>query len=132
MGYKEKALIEWQRLKVRKGHSVQEYIEEFLKRALMLYILLYTQETLMKYIRGLPEYIRNTMFMFSLTNMEEVAVQTTYIEASKLGVGVASELTARKESKGKGKAKKENYTKMEVENLSGKHCKKEGHDEDHC
>lgn len=36
------------------------------------------------------------------------------------------------ESKGKGKAKKENTTKKEVENLSCKHFKKDVHDKDHC
>jgi hypothetical protein len=50
LGYKEKALIEWQSLKLRKGQTVQEYTYEFGKMALMLNILLHTQEILMKYI----------------------------------------------------------------------------------
>lgn len=98
----------------------------------MLDIPLYTQETLMKYMGGLPEYVRNIVFMFSPTNLDEVVVQATYIEAGKLGVGVSSKLTARMESKGKGKVKKVNFGKKDVENLSCKHYKKEGHDEDHC
>jgi hypothetical protein len=49
-GYKEKALIEWQSLKLRKGQTVQEYTDGFRKMALMLVIPLQTQETLMKYI----------------------------------------------------------------------------------
>ena len=49
--------------------------------ALMLDIPLQTQETLMKYIGGLPAHIRNTVFMFGPTNLDEVYVQATYIEA---------------------------------------------------
>ena len=64
LGYKEKALIEWKSLKLRKGQSVQEYTDEFCNMALMLNIPLHTQETLMKYIGGFPTYIRNTAFIF--------------------------------------------------------------------
>jgi hypothetical protein len=64
LGYKEKVLIEWQSLKLRKGQTVQEYTDRFQKMALMLDIPLQTQETLMKYIGGLPAHIRNTVFMF--------------------------------------------------------------------
>jgi hypothetical protein len=60
LGYKEKAIIEWTYLKLRKGQSVQEYTDGFRKMALMLDISLQTQETLMKYIGGLPAHIRNT------------------------------------------------------------------------
>jgi hypothetical protein len=66
LGYKEKALIEWQALKLRKGQIIQEYTNGFRKMALMLDILLHTQETLMKYIGGLPAHIRNIVFMFGL------------------------------------------------------------------
>jgi hypothetical protein len=57
LGYKEKALIEWKTLKLRKGQTVQEYTDGFRKMALMLDIPLHTQETLMKYIGGLPAHI---------------------------------------------------------------------------
>jgi hypothetical protein len=50
LGYKEKALIEWEGIKLRKGQIVQEYTDEFHKMALMLDIPLHTQETLMNYI----------------------------------------------------------------------------------
>ena len=36
LGYKEKTLIEWQYLKLRKGKTVQEYTDGFRKMALML------------------------------------------------------------------------------------------------
>jgi hypothetical protein len=69
LGYKEKVLIEWQGLKLRKGQTVQEYTDEFCKMELMLNISLHTQETLMKYIGGLLAHIRNIVFMFGPTNM---------------------------------------------------------------
>jgi hypothetical protein len=132
LGYKEKALIEWQGLKLRRGQIVQEYTDEFRKMALILDIPLHTQETLMKYIGGLPAHIRNTVFMFGPTNIDEVYVQATYIEAGKTGVGVSGESYSRKEDKRKWKRKKENSVPRKEEKLSYKHCKKEGHDDDHC
>jgi hypothetical protein len=83
LGYKEKALIEWKGFKLRKGKTFQEYTDEFHKMALMLDIPLHTQETLMKYIGVLPTHIRNTIFMFVPTNIDEVSVQETYIEVGK-------------------------------------------------
>jgi hypothetical protein len=109
---------------------VQEYIDEFHKMTLMLNILLHTQETLMKYIGGFPAHIRNTMFMFGPTNLDEVCVQATYIEARKTRVGVLGESSSKKEGKGKGNVKKENSVRVEEENISCKHCKKEGHDDE--
>jgi hypothetical protein len=64
LGYKEKVLIEWKALKLRKGQTVQEYTDGFRKIALMLDIPLHTQETLMKYIGGLLAHIRNIVFVF--------------------------------------------------------------------
>jgi hypothetical protein len=79
-------LIEWQSLKLRKGQTVQEYTDGFQKMELMLDIPLQTHETLMKYIGGLPMHIRNTVFMFGPTDLDEVFVQATYIEVGKTGV----------------------------------------------
>ena len=101
LGYKEKELIEWQCLKLRKGQIVQEYIDGFRKMALMLDIPLQTQETLMKYIGGLPVHIQNTVFIFAPTNLDEVSVQVTYIEEGKKYVGVSGESSSRKEDKRK-------------------------------
>jgi hypothetical protein len=130
LGYKEKALIEWQCLKLRKGQTVQEYTNCFRKMALMLDIPLHTQETLMKYIGGLPTHIRNIVFMFGPTNLDEVSVQATYIKARK--AGVSGESTSRKEDKRKWTGKKASSVERKEERPSCKHCKKEGHDEDHC
>jgi hypothetical protein len=86
----------------------------------------------MKYIGGLPAHIRNTVFMFGPTNIDEVFVQATYIEVGKIGVAVSGELYSRKEDKRKGSGNKENSTTIKEKKLSCKHCKKEGHGDDHC
>jgi hypothetical protein len=98
--------------------------------ALMLDIHLHTQETLMKYIEGLPAHIRNTVFMFGPTNLDEVSVQATHIEVGK--AGVSGELSSRKEDKRKWHGKNSNAVAMKEGKPSCKHCKKEGHDEDRC
>jgi hypothetical protein len=133
LGYKEKAIIEWKSLKLRKGQTVQEYTDGFRKMALMLDIPLQTQETLMKYIGGLPAHIRNTVFMFGPTNLDEVSVQATYIEAGKAGVSGESS-SSRKEDKRKryGNGKNANAVSKKEGKPSCKHCKKEGHDEERC
>jgi hypothetical protein len=99
--------------------------------ALMLDTPLHTQETLMKYIRGLPVHIHNSVFMFGPTNLDEVYVQAIYIEAGKIGVGVSDESSSRKEEKRKWNGKNANSVARKEDNPSCKHCKKEGHDEDH-
>jgi hypothetical protein len=111
---------------------VQEYTNGFRKMALMLDIPLHTQETLMKYTGGLPAHIRNIVFMFGPTNLDEVCVQATYIEAGKIGVGVSGESSSRKEDKRKCHGKKSNAVTRKEERPSCKHCNKEGHDEDCC
>jgi hypothetical protein len=70
--------------------------------------------------------------MFGPTNIDEVYVQATYIEARKTGVGVSGESSSRKEDKRKWNGKKANSVARKLENPSCKHCKKEGHDEDRC
>jgi hypothetical protein len=69
--------------------------------------------------------------MFAPTNIDEVFVQATYIEAGKTGVGISGESYSRKEDKRKWNGKKENSVARKEEKLSCKHCKKKGHDEDH-
>ena len=115
-----------------KGQSTKEYTDEFRKMALMLDVSLTTQETLMKYIGGFPTYIHNIVFMFGPTNIDEVSIQAMYIEARKTRVGVSMESSSRKEDKRKGNGKKENSATRKEDKLSCKHCKKEGHDDDHC
>jgi hypothetical protein len=130
LGYKEKVLIECQSLKLRKGQIMQEYTDGFQKMELMLVIPLHTQETLMKYIGGLPAHIRNTIFMFGPIDVDEFSVQVTYIEEGE--AGVSWESSSRKEDKRKWQGKKENAVERKDENPSCKNWKKEGHDEDRC
>jgi hypothetical protein len=99
---------------------------------LMLDIPLHTQETLMKYIGGLSTHIQNIVFMFGPTNLDEVYVQATYIEAGKTRVGVSGESSSGKEDKRKWNGKKENSVARKEEKPSCKNCKKEGHDDDRC
>jgi hypothetical protein len=131
LGYKEKALIEWQSLKLRKGQTVQEYTDGFQKMALMLDIPLQRQETLMNYIGGLPTHIRNTVFMFGPTNLDDVYVQEMHIEAGKVGVSGESS-SSRKEDKRKWHGKNSNAVTRKEGKPSYKNCKKEGHDEERC
>jgi hypothetical protein len=99
--------------------------------ALMLNIPLHTEETIMKYIGCLLAHIHNTIFMFGPTNLDEVYVQATYIEARKTRFGVSGESSSRKEDKRKGNGNKANSATVKEEKISCKHCKKEGHDDDH-
>jgi hypothetical protein len=98
---------------------------------LMLNIPLHTQETLMNYIGGLPAHIHNTVFMCGPINLDEVYVQATYIKAGKTKFVVSWESSSRKYDKRKGNGKKTNSTTMKEGKLSCKHCKKEGHYDDH-
>jgi hypothetical protein len=100
--------------------------------ALMLDVPLMTQETLVKYIGGFPAYICNTVFMFGPNNLDEVSVQATYIETKKIGVSISRESSSKKYGKGEGNGKKANSVTVKEENLSCKHCKKEGNNGEHC
>jgi hypothetical protein len=62
--------------------------------------------------------------MFGATNLDEVSVQATYIEAGKTRVGVSGELSSRKEDKRKWNGKKANSMERKEEKLSCKHCEK--------
>jgi hypothetical protein len=69
--------------------------------------------------------------MFGPTNLDEVYVQVTYIEVGKTRVGVSGESSLRREDKRKWNGKKANSLARKEEKISCKHCKKEGHGEDH-
>ena len=84
----------------------------------------------MKYIGSLLAHIRNIVFMFVPTKLDEVFVQETYIEAGK--AGVSGESSSRKEDKRKWHGKNSNVVARKEQKPSFKHCKKEGHDEEIC
>lgn len=77
----QKAIMNWQNFKQLKVQNVQEYTQEFRRRALMLGVDLQSQDTLLKYIGGLHSYLRHTILMFNPTNLDEVCVQATHLEA---------------------------------------------------
>ena len=81
LAYMHQAMMRWQTFHQLKGQSVQGYIQEFRKRALILGISLDSPETLLKYIGGLHSYMRHTILMFNPTSIDEVSVQVTHLEA---------------------------------------------------
>ena len=110
-----------------KGQSVQEYIEEFRKRALILGIPLYTLETIIKYIGGLHSYLRHTILMFNPTNLDEVCAQATHIESKEKNAhnNVSStEFIQSKEGKGKEKGKYIATVRQSDERPTCSHCQK--------
>eukprot|EP00253_Pinus_taeda_P018776 PITA_18776 len=129
--------MSWQTIRQLKGKSVQGYTQEFRKRALILGISLDSPETLLKYIGGLNSYMRHTIPMFNPTSIGEVSFQATHLEArGKSGspeVGGSSQPTASKNKekrKHKWKARKANTTQKSKSSCT--HCKKDGHDDEHC
>ena len=81
LAYLQKTIMDWKIFRQAKGKSVQSYTQEFRRRALILGIDLSSQETLLKYIGGLHSYLRHTILMFNPTNIDEVCVQETHLEA---------------------------------------------------
>jgi hypothetical protein len=60
---------------------VQSFTQEFRRRSLVLGVDLSSQETLLKYIGALHSYLRHTILMFNPSNLDEVCVQETHLEA---------------------------------------------------
>ena len=53
--------MNWQSFRQLKGQSVQDYTQEFRRRALLLGIDLHSQDTFLKYIGGLHNYLNITV-----------------------------------------------------------------------
>jgi len=103
----------------------------------MLGISLDSPETLLKYIGGLHSYMRHTILMFNPTSIDEVSIQATHLEArGKNGnpeVGGPSQPTVRKsKEKRKQKWKERKADTAQKRKASCTHCKKDGHDDEHC
>jgi hypothetical protein len=60
---------------------VQSFTQEFRRRDLVLGVDLSSQENLLKYIGALHIYLRHTILMFNPSNLDEVCVQATHLEA---------------------------------------------------
>jgi Aspartyl protease len=81
--------------------------------------------------------MRHTILMFNPTSIDEVSVQATHLEArgknGNLEVGGPSQPTASKSKekrKKKWKARKANTAQKSKASCT--HCKKDGHDDEHC
>lgn len=78
--YMQKAIMDWKNFRQAKDMSVQIYIQEFRKRALILGVYLSSQDTLLKYIGGLHSHFRHTILMLNPTKLHEVCVHATQLE----------------------------------------------------
>jgi hypothetical protein len=94
-------------------------------------------ETLMKYIGALHSYIRHIFLLFNPTSLDEVCVQATHLENR--GKHVQEDPTKKPYNlphkpfkKFKRKDKKTSTMMREGGNPSYTHCKKIGHDDEHC
>ena len=93
-------------------------------------VALDTQETLLKYIGGMHSYLRHTLLMFNPSNLDDVCVQATHLEAR----GKHDNDSFMKKSfkdKSKDKGKKSATIKEEGEKPTCSHCQKE-HDVSRC
>ena len=72
--------MNWQSFRQLKGQSVQEYTQEFRRKALLLGVELQSQDTLLKYIGGLHSYLKHTSLMLNPTSLDEVCVQAMHLE----------------------------------------------------
>ena len=57
--------MDWKNLREKGGQNVQEYTQEFKKRALTLNVPLYMQENILKYIGRLHSYLRHIVLMLN-------------------------------------------------------------------
>lgn len=131
IAYMQKSII-----RQLKGQNMQDYTQEFRRRSLMLGVYLQSQDTLLKYIGVLHSYLRHSILMFNPNNLDDVRVQATDLEVrgkSTPEEGSKNPFKGKEKEKGfKGKGKKNASIKKEGENITCKHCSKEGDDEAHC
>ena len=120
--------MDWRNFKQGKKHSVQDYGQEFRKRALVLGIPLYTQKTFLKYIGGLHGYLKHNILMFNPNNLDEVCFQATHIGSK--GKNIVDNYSKNpfksyvNKFKGKGKGKHTVTIKKGGEKHSCSHYKK--------
>jgi len=93
--------------------------------------MLYTRETLLKYISGMHLYLLHTILMFNPINIDKVFIQATYLEASKgkHASGDKKLYKFEKRLKGKWKSKKSATVNQAEEIPTCSYCKKKGHKE---
>ena len=93
--------MNWKSCRQLKGQSVQEYTQEFRRRALLLGVDLQSQYTLLKYVGGLHNYLIHTILMFNPNSLDEVFVQPMHLEAR--GKKTFDALNEHSDFKGKGR-----------------------------
>ena len=100
----------------------------------MLGVDLQSQDTLLKYIGGLHNYLRHTILMINPNNLDDVCVQATHLEArGKNTPEEGSKKPFKGKEKEKGfKGKKNASIKKEGQKTICKHCSREGHNEANC
>lgn len=113
--------MNWKKFRQHKGQSMQDYTQEYRKRALMLGVDLHSQDTLMNYIGGLHSYLRNTILMFNPTSLDEVCVQATHLEARGKNIPEEGKKNPFKGGE-KGKGKNNASVEKEVVKMTCKHC----------
>jgi hypothetical protein len=104
---------------------------------LILGIDLSSQETLLKYIGGLHNYLRHTILMFNPTNLDEFCVQENNLEARGRNEPQEGSMNPfvhgdKGKSKFKGNGRNNALVRKQGEKLTCKQCSKDDHDEDHC
>ena len=92
------------------GEDIKYYTQYFKKKTLVVEFSLHSSETLIKYIVGLHSYLCHTILMFNPTNIDEVSIQATELEARKVKNGMENvyKKTPKFENKSKGKEKRKN------------------------
>jgi len=80
LGYKQKALMDWQYLRQGRGQDVQSFTKEFRKQALNLGIALDLPEVITKYIGSLRRYIRHSLLLFEPTTIDSASVKAIHLE----------------------------------------------------
>jgi len=121
LAYMQKSIMNWHNFRQLKGRNVQYYTQEFRKRCLMISVDLQSQDTLLKYIGGLHGYLRHIILMFNPSNLDDVCVQATHLEARGKNTseeGIKNPFKSKgKENVFKGKAKKNVSIKKEERKL---------------
>jgi hypothetical protein len=130
-------MMEWKTLRKSKGRIVKSFTEEFRKKGRALNIPLDSYENLMKCISTLHSYICHTLLLFNPTILDKVCVQATQLENRGKHVQEdptkkPSNLPHKNFKKFKRKDKKTATVTREGGNTSCTHCKKTGHNEEHC
>jgi len=79
-------------------------------------------------------YLHHTIHMFNPTNIDEVSVQATHLDASKGKHAIEDKKPHKfeKKPKGKWKSKKSTIVKKAEEKPTCSHCKRKGHEEAQC